>query len=608
MKKMVFAFWVCCAFAVSAEPAVRWLVVHTNGTVCPEGFVATPADLNLATSALGVAISELDMLMATNRSTELWGTNQWIDGQGVVRQIADEYTVLFTGNLPDHPADGTAFPFSASTWSGGFSGGSAYCNFSGDPGTPLDDRAFSALVTGEYPLYLLCEYEGYGTCIVHRATVTNVLGTLARIDQITASQAGAVATNDAAFLAAVTHTNRTDNPHAVTATQAGAVSIAQNAALKEITGFADPSDVTVSYNSAARTITVSQTGGVSLWWRGTNIVWGSPWTSPAHTNVSDKYYLAMRTGTNVEWSTSAWTFDMLQIAYVNGGSATIGFREPHGLMQWQAHESAHRNIGCYRLSGLAPVAGTYAVQSAVNSNNTPTFAAGVIQDEDNPTSIAQVNEGAYTILNFTNRVAYFETNVANLVYIGSTYPLINTAASNNVETVGARYFNVWQMLMPVTADAQSQAYRMVFVQPQLAHSSLAAAQAEDFRALNLGDFTTFGPEFVAFCKFTFGTSASYSSAGKMRIESVSYLSGSQASQTVITSLTSPSTADAISVAATPSNYGAAAANVESHFLGIDSKFGAAITNQTWGAAGTNATYRMLWDITNGTFRVEEILP
>lgn len=32
------------------------------------------------------------------------------------------------------------------------------------------------------------------------------------------------------------------------------------------------------------------------------------------------------------------------------------------------------------------------------------------------------------------------------------------------------------------------------------------------------------------------------------------------------------------------------------------------TNMTWGAAGTNATYRMYWDITNGTFAVEEIIP
>jgi hypothetical protein len=28
----------------------------------------------------------------------------------------------------------------------------------------------------------------------------------------------------------------------------------------------------------------------------------------------------------------------------------------------------------------------------------------------------------------------------------------------------------------------------------------------------------------------------------------------------------------------------------------------------WTAAGTNATYRMYWDITNATFAVEEIIP
>jgi len=32
------------------------------------------------------------------------------------------------------------------------------------------------------------------------------------------------------------------------------------------------------------------------------------------------------------------------------------------------------------------------------------------------------------------------------------------------------------------------------------------------------------------------------------------------------------------------------------------------TNMTWGATGTNALYRMSWDVTNGTIKVEEILP
>lgn len=76
-----------------------------------------------------------------------------------------------------------------------------------------------------------------------------------------------------------------------------------------------------------------------------------------------------------------------------------------------------------------------------------------------------------------------------------------------------------------------------------------------------------------------------------------------------------SPAAAVSVASGPINYFAEAPNVEEHLKGIDIALASAggglpavWTNMVWGAAGTNATYRMYWDITNGTFAVEEIIP
>jgi hypothetical protein len=45
-------------------------------------------------------------------------------------------------------------------------------------------------------------------------------------------------------------------------------------------------------------------------------------------------------------------------------------------------------------------------------------------------------------------------------------------------------------------------------------------------------------------------------------------------------------------------------NAAQHTALIGNQF----TNQYWTAAGTNATYRIYWDITNGTFGVQEILP
>jgi hypothetical protein len=462
-------------------------------------------------------------------------------------------------------------------------------------------------------------------------TTTNLVGTFALESSLTAGLAGKVSTNDVTYTQTVAKASTALQPDALTPyyprnnpsnyitlaqvpTEADPFLSAQNSATKELTGFADPSAVTISYDRTARTMTVTQSGGVNLWWRGTNLVLTSPWTSLPHDDTAGRYYLSMRSGTNATWSTDAWTFDMLQIAYANYTSANdaIGFRENHGLMQWQVHETEHRNTGSYRVSGLAPIAGTYVLQSAINSNNTPSFAGGVIQDEDNPTTIAQWDQDSYTLLSFTNSTstAVFHTNSPYLLLIGATYPLVNTAASNFTQTVSARYLNVYQMNIPVSSDSRSQLYRMAFVQPQVAHSSLAAAQAEDFRSINLGTFTSLGPEFVPFCKITFHVFASYTSTGKCRIESVAYLTGSQASLTTITQLTAPSSADAISVAATPSNYTTEAGNVEEHLKGVDAKFGSfnVMTNQTWGAIGTNATYRMSWDVTNMTFKVEEILP
>lgn len=383
---------------------------------------------------------------------------------------------------------------------------------------------------------------------------------------------------------------------------------AMSAATKEITGFDDPSAVELLYNRDIRKVTVFQIGGVKIWWRGSLVTLPNIWTSEAHADAQGKYYLAMRNSTNIVWSTDSWTFDMAQVAYVNytSSSDAIGFREAHGLMQWQVHEAEHRTVGCYRYSGLGPIDGTYETLKSSNAANTPSFSAGIIKDEDNPTPIAELEQEAYTLMTITNSTTVlFHTNQAALVLFGSPYPLINENASNLTETVTARYFNVWQIAMPVTIDVNSQVYRMVFLQPQVVHTTLEAAQGEDFRGLNLGNFSAFGPEFIAFTKLTFRTAASYASTGKMRIEAIGYLSGSQASQTLITQLTQIDHSSTL-------NRDAADAHPTIAITGLDAALAAippsVLTNQLWGAAGTNATYQLSWDVTNGTFKVLEVLP
>jgi hypothetical protein len=271
MHRLINTLFITLALSASAEPAVRWLVVHTNGTVCPSGYVATPADVAAATSGLADAASlalieaqtndwNTAYRHATNIASVIYGTNQWIDGDGIVRVEAVSYTVAFTGNIPPgHPEDGSAFPFSAATWSGSFSGTDAVCQFTGDPGTPFDDRTWTAAVTGSWPLDLQCLFEGYGTCIVSRVVSTNILGTLARIDQVTAAQAGAVSTNDTAYLSTVSLSASALQPAATNGLASTAWTTAQIAAATNGLGSADAS---ITNGLASIAYVVASTSGL----------------------------------------------------------------------------------------------------------------------------------------------------------------------------------------------------------------------------------------------------------------------------------------------------------------------------------------------------------
>ena len=113
-----------------------------------------------------------------------------------------------------------------------------------------------------------------------------------------------------------------------------------------------------------------------------------------------------------------------------------------------------------------------------------------------------------------------------------TFPFRNTAAgyinwfNTGTETQGAngKFYNVYQVLVPMASDSNSQKFRTFFLQPQAEYSSLSAAQAEDFGGLSFGNFASLAPEFVAYTRLTYGTSASYGTTGKVQLNGLSYLS------------------------------------------------------------------------------------
>lgn len=307
------------------------------------------------------------------------------------------------------------------------------------------------------------------------------------------------------------------------------------------TGFLDNENIAVSYDSSARTITLTRVGGINYYWRGTKYTLASPWTSSAHTATTGIWYLATTDGTTFAWSQTAWAFSDMQVAWVwYGSSDKFAMREVHGTMPWQAHDILHDTVGCYRESGLTLDGATYVVGGTpTDAANTPGVLGGAIHDEDCETAIAAWSQGTYTQLWFSGSdTGNFDTTATSLIRKGTNYPYINNwsgSAWSDVEMLTGRFANVYLLYVPAAADSNSQKYRQLVLQPQYSYSTLASAQGEAVTSLRLTGIAAITPESVIYGRITIETSASWAGVfGRFRIVAVSYIAGSKITQTSVT--------------------------------------------------------------------------
>lgn len=304
------------------------------------------------------------------------------------------------------------------------------------------------------------------------------------------------------------------------------------------TGFKDPDGIQIDYDYTNRTITL--TGDLTYYWKGTAKSLSSPWTSTAHTNSTGTWFLYSTDGDNFTWSNSVWNFTHVMVALVKRGAsaaATFAVRETHGMMDPEAHEELHAVIGTYRSSGGGVTAGTYAFNTATDAAVTMGFDAAVVKDEDLATTIPQWTEGTYTTMYIgASNAATFDTT--------SSYPFIAAGANNFIQVndtstgsmtagINGRYYNVYQLLVPATADTDSQKYRMIMIQPQATYTSLAAAQGESINAISLGDFAS--QEYVIYARITYVTANADTNYGKCEIPTggITYVLGNRVAQTTV---------------------------------------------------------------------------
>lgn len=296
---------------------------------------------------------------------------------------------------------------------------------------------------------------------------------------------------------------------------------------KSPTGFTNNENIVVTYDSVARTVTL--TGSFEAYFNGKVVpVLTDGWVSPAHVAVAGNYYLYYN-GTDFVFTTTPWTFDMLMIAFVQYNSHKIALREVHGFMAYQTHENLHNTIGAYKYSG-GDFSG-YTLSSVTPANRRPQVGLTVVNDEDLKTTLPALTTNSYTQRYLTGAGdRTFAILQTEMVPNNGTKPYWNQFTGGNwVQTLmnGGQYGAIFVVAVPMTSDAGSQIYRYMFVQPQQV-GTLVSIQALTPSSLTHGDSANLLSEFVFIGKIIIRCGAS-----DWDIESVQKLEGTKISQVAL---------------------------------------------------------------------------
>ena len=304
---------------------------------------------------------------------------------------------------------------------------------------------------------------------------------------------------------------------------------------REATGFADPDSITVTYNSASRTISLTGTS-IAAYYR-SNLVpalSGSSWTSTAHALNPTSMLFLYYDGAAFQWSTTPWSFDALHIATVmfsNSGNFLGAVREIHGTMQWQVHRELHQTIGTYL--GAGGDLSSFVLNSTTPANRRPDIASSTLYDEDLKTINAALTDKSYSIFTLSG-TGYRNVSINNtdIIPLSTNQPYYNQFnGSAWVQTLmqNNEFACIFVMAQPMASDTVSQKNRYLFVQPQASFASLDLANSVSVGSINLGDLPSGNTEFTYIAKII----VKYQ-GGDWSIVSTEKLLGSKLNQTSTT--------------------------------------------------------------------------
>lgn len=294
---------------------------------------------------------------------------------------------------------------------------------------------------------------------------------------------------------------------------------------KETTGFTNSENITVTYNETTRKVTL--TGTFVAYYKGEVVsILTDGWVSPAHADVEGTYFLHY-CDNGLEFNTSPWVFNCLQIAFIQYNGNKIGIRETHGFMQWQTHKEFHETIGTYKTAG-----GTfsdYTLNSTTATNRRPNISATTVRDEDLTTVINALTTKSYTQRYLSGAgVRSLTVSQSEIIAVNGAIPYWNQFNGTNwVQTpmTNNSYGAIFVVGIPTTSDTNSQLYRYMFVQPQTV-GALVDIQSVTPNDLVHGDSSLLVSEFVFFAKIIINVSGN-----NWTITSIEDITGTRLNQT-----------------------------------------------------------------------------
>lgn len=276
-------------------------------------------------------------------------------------------------------------------------------------------------------------------------------------------------------------------------------------------GWPGRTDSTMSYDPLTRTLTLSQAGGVTYWYKGRKVI-GPEVITAQHSVVENEYYFMFDDASaNLKIVTSSWDLDEhIPTCFVYwSGTDGVAWEERHGHQRNIAtHKYLHHTQGTKLVNGM--LLSGYTLEDGSNISKVQwALSSGTIADEDIMIVTAPVNSaGPYLLFNrdANNPPSWMFSRDSVIPYkYGTTIQYDNAGVPTDL--VHGQYVNYW-----VYGATKLVAPHAFAIMGQVVHPTLDHALSETLTGLDLSGLPA--KECVPIYKVTFRCDNSYTTPGK----------------------------------------------------------------------------------------------